>query len=207
MNAAGFDPEKWDALQELVNLGMGSAGASLAAALGSFVELKVPRLELVEPNRIQETFEAGPWKDREFSAVRQVFFGGLMGETLMLFQGLNCGRVARLLGHGDLLDRLGEEEVTLDLANAVIGACLNGIAEPLGEVLSFSPPALLGERAAVTKVVSQEVGSWNQVLLVDVDFRLEDRRLESRVLMFLSEATLVRMEDAVARFLESLAAS
>ena len=137
MTAPAFDAEKWDALQELVNLGMGSAGASLAAALGSFVELKVPRLELVEPKRILDAFEAGVWKDREFSCVRQVFFGGLMGETLMLFQGLNCGRVAELLGHGHLLDADGEAEVTLDLANAVIGACLNGIAEPLGVVLSF----------------------------------------------------------------------
>ncbi len=207
MNVRQFDPEKWDALQELVNLGMGSAGASLAAALGSFVELKVPRLELVAPDRVLEAFEAGPWREREFSAVRQVFFGGLMGETLMLFQGLNCGKVAELLGHGNLLDASSEEEVTLDLANAVIGACLNGIAEPLGEVLSFSPPSLLGERAAVHKVVTQEVASWNQILLVDVDFQLEDRRLESRVLMFLSESTLGRIEISVTRFLESLAAS
>lgn len=206
MTVPAFDAEKWDALQELVNLGMGSAGASLAAALGSFVELKVPRLELVEPKRVLEAFEAGAWKDREFSAVRQVFFGGLMGETLMLFQGLNCSRVAELLGHGHVLGQVGEEEVTLDLANAVIGACLNGIAEPLGEVLSFSPPALIGHRADTRRVVSQEVTSWNQVLLVDVDFHLEDRRLESRVLMFLSEPTLVRMETAVTRFLESLAA-
>ena len=202
-NAPLFGPEKWDALQELVNLGMGAAGASLAAALGSFVELKVPRLELVARGHVLDAFDAGPWKDLEFSAVRQVFFGGLMGETLMLFQGINCARVAELLGHADL-GATGEEEVTLDLANAVIGACLNGIAEPLGEVLSFSPPALLGQRAAVKKVLSQDVATWNQVLLVDVDFRLEDRRLESRVLMFLSEPTLARVDVAVTRFLAAL---
>ncbi len=207
MNGAGvptFDADKWDALQELVNLGMGAAGAALGAALGSFVELKVPRLELVAPARIADTFAAGPWKDRDFSAVRQVFFGGLMGETLMLFQGLDCARIAELMGHGPVLDRVSQEEVTLDLANAVMGACINGIAEPLGEVLSFSPPALVGPRANIQRIVSQDVADWNQVLLVDVDLHLEDRRLESRVLMFLSEPTLVRVDHAVTRFLATL---
>jgi chemotaxis protein CheC len=210
VNASGvptFDAEKWDALQELVNLGMGAAGASLAAALGSFVELKVPRLELVAPGRIADAFENGAWKDwkeREFSAVRQVFFGGLMGETLMLFQGLDCARIAELMGYDGALGPLGQEEVTLDLANAVMGACLNGIAEPLGEVLSFSPPALMGHRVNIERMVSHDVADWNKILLVDVDLHLEDRRLESRVLMFLSEPTLVRVDRAVSRFLENL---
>jgi chemotaxis protein CheY-P-specific phosphatase CheC len=208
VNASGvpsFDAEKWDALQELVNLGMGSAGASLAAALGSFVELKVPRLELVAPGRLGEAFEAGFWNDRDFSAVRQVFFGGLMGETLMLFQGLDCAQIAQLLGHGNALGARGQEQVTLDLAAAVMGACLGGIAEPLGEVLSVSPPALVGPRANVEKLLADDVTAWNQILLVDVDLHLEDRRLESRVLMFLSEPTLVRVDRAVTRFLETLA--
>jgi chemotaxis protein CheC len=108
------------------------------------------------------------------------------------------------MGHG-AVGPMGHEEVTLDLANAVIGACLNGIAEPLGEVLSFSPPALVGHRANIHKMVSQDVADWSQVLLVDVDLHLEDRRLESRVLMFLSEPTLVRVDRAVTRFLETLA--
>src|SRR5205823_6145639 len=120
-----------DALQELVNLGMGSAGAALAAALDSFVELRVPRLELVEPTRVSELLRTGPWGERDFSCVRQAFFGGLMGESLMLLHGVSPPQLGPLLGHGPNEDAdLDNEEMLLDIANAAMGACVNGIAEP-----------------------------------------------------------------------------
>jgi chemotaxis protein CheC len=199
-----FGPDKADALQEMVNLGMGSAGAALASALDAFVELKVPRVELVEPTRVQELLLQGPWAERDFACVRQAFFGGLMGESLMLLHGVSHDHLATMLGHDQETSDEIKEEMLLDIANAVMGSCVNGIAEPMEEIVSFAPPSPLGARGDAKAAVSREIASWRQVLLIDVDFRLEDRRFESRVLVFLSEASVVRIDQALSRLLDGL---
>jgi chemotaxis protein CheC len=199
-----FGEEKADALQELVNLGMGSAGAALASALDAFVELEVPRVELVEPARVQQLLLKGPWADRDFACVRQAFFGGLMGESLMLLHGISHEHLATMLGHEQEISPEIKEEMLLDIANAVMGSCVNGIAEPMNEIVSFAPPSPLGTPGDAKSAVSREISSWRQVLLIDVDFRLEDRRFESRVLVFLSESSVLRIDQALTQLLDGL---
>jgi chemotaxis protein CheC len=202
-----LDADKADALQELVNLGMGSAGATLATVLGAFVELKVPGIEVVAPSSVGRRLLAGVWGEREFLCVRQGFFGGLSGEALMLLHGFEQASLGALFGH-DAAPRSGlDEEVALDIANAVMGACISGITQVLEHPVSFSPPCLLGSREATAAAVTREISTWRQVLLVDIDFHLEGHQLESRVLIFLAEGSLARIDRALAGLLGSLAAS
>ena len=183
----GFSDENADALQEIVNLGMGTAAGALATSLGAFVELKVPRIELLAPQALGEVLFAGAWPERDFVCIRQAFSGPLAGESLMLL-------------HGAM-----DEEMLLDVANAVMGACVNALAEALQETVSLSPPCSLS-RAETEGSVGGRITSWKQVMLVDVDFRLEDRRFESRVLVFLSEESVERIDHDLTRLLESLVA-
>src|SRR5204863_8175761 len=74
--------EKLDALQELVNIGMGAAGAALANALGAFVELAVPAVDVTDRQRVATLLENGSWgNNQDVEAVRQRFYGALMGES------------------------------------------------------------------------------------------------------------------------------
>ena len=57
MTAALFSEDQRDALQELTNIGMGQAGASVAAVLGEFVQLSVPRILVLKPNLIPAALE------------------------------------------------------------------------------------------------------------------------------------------------------
>lgn len=198
--------EKRDALQELVNLGMGSAGAALATLLGDFVELTVPRIVAVEPSEIQALVEQGPWTSREILAVRQPFFGELMGESVMLFDGLGYGELAQRLGYRQPLSPATEEEIALDLANIVISACVGGIAEPLHEVVSFSRPALMGRSVDLANVISSGIATWSRALLVTIDFRLQSCRFDSWVLVLLSQESIEHIDRALTRFLDQLLA-
>ena len=199
--------EKRDALQELVNIGMGNAGAALASALGAFVELAVPGVGLTDRRNVSKLLDVGSWADHEVHAIRQPFFGALMGESMMLLDGQAHALLADLLGYRAEMDRNEQQEVLLDLANAVIGACVNGIAEPLQEAVSFAPPALLGSRSDVHAFLSKDVAAWHQGLVVNVDFRLKARAFRSRVLVFLPETSIRRIDEALTRLLDGLAAS
>ncbi|HXT95883.1 MAG TPA: chemotaxis protein CheC [Polyangia bacterium] len=208
MTASTLSPDKLDALQELVNMGMGKAGAALAEVLGAFVELAVPALDLADRRQVATMLEHGSWaNDREVEAVRQRFFGALMGESVMVFDNQAHAELSDLLGHGPDASATERQEALLDLANVVIGACVNGIAEPLNEAVSFAPPARLGGRAEVRGFMSRESAAFGQGLVVNVDFKLEARAFFSRVLVFLPEESIRRIDLAITQLLDGLAAS
>ena len=205
VNNTILSEDKRDALQEIVNIGMGAAGAALAEVLGAFVELAVPRIDVVDRRRVPLLLDTGAWSDGEIEAVRQPFFGGIIGESLMLFDGAEPARLADLLGHAAAPTVEEQQELLLDLANVVIGACVGGIAEPLEEVVSFAPPSRLGSRPDAGAFVVGDLGQGREALVINVDFKLEERRFRGRVLVFLSEPSLVRIDDAIHRFLDALA--
>jgi chemotaxis protein CheC len=213
-----------DALQEMVNVGMGTAGAALARVLNAFVELAVPSIDLVDRRRVVALLNAGSWADNQLEAARQPFFGRISGESLMLFDAEEAARLSDLVGgEGDRRRNPGsveqsstspdatndgaQHELLLDLANVVIGACVNGIADPLREVVSFAPPALLQGRPSVCEAALGDPKSWQRGLVINVDFKLEAKSFRSRVLVFLSEQSLALIDRAITRFLDELAAS
>ena len=51
----------------------------------------------------------------------------------MVFDGHTHGELCELLGYGPDAGAAERQEALLDMANVVIGACVNGIAEPLNE--------------------------------------------------------------------------
>jgi chemotaxis protein CheC len=199
--------DKRDALQELVNIGMGAAGAALAKALGAFVELAVPGVDVTDRQRVVTLLEDAAWADQEVEAVRQPFFGAFMGESMMVFDSHANNDLCDLLGYGPDSGAAERQEALLDLANVVIGACVNGIAEPLNEAVSFAAPARLGGRADVRAFLSRHPGAYSQGLVVNVDFKLEARSFRSRVLVFLPEHSILRIDQAITRLLDGLAAS
>jgi chemotaxis protein CheC len=204
-------PEKLDALQELVNMGMGAAGAALAQALGVFVELAVPSVDFTDRRSVASLLDKGAWEKEELLAIRQPFFGAFTGESMMIFNEQVQSELADLPGYalatGAKPTNAEQQEMLLDLANVVIGACVNGIAEPFQENVSFAPPSRLGARDAVRSYLSHDAVAWHQGLIVNVDFKLEGRSFLSRVLVFLPEHSLQRIDEAVTRLLDELAAS
>ena len=206
-----MDAEKLDALQELVNMGMGAAGAALAQALGTFVELVVPGVDFTDRRSVASLLDTGAWAKQDVEAVRQPFFGAFTGETLMIFDEQVHAQLVDLPGclvtSGDKPTTAEQHELLLDLSNVVVGACVNGIAEPLNETVSFGPPTRLGDRGEVRAYLSREAVAWHEGLIVNVDFRLEARSFRSRVLIFLPEPSIHRIDDAVTKLLDGLAAS
>jgi chemotaxis protein CheC len=207
VKAAILSEAKRDALQEVVNIGMGTAGAALAKVLGAFVELAVPRIDFVDRRRAATLFNTGSWSENEIETIRQPFFGGIVGESLMLFDGAEPAHLAGVAGIVGTPSPEEQQELLLDLANVVIGACVLGIAEPLDEVVSFAPPSRLGGRLDASAFVVEGAGQWKEALVVSVDFKLEDRKFRSGVLVFLTESSLERIDQALDRFLDALAAS
>jgi chemotaxis protein CheC len=199
-----FEPDQLDALQEIVNVGMGTAGAALAAVLESFVSLSVPKIELIRLERLADLPMLVGWEDDQACAIRQAFYDRLDGEVIVLFGHQGRELLSERLGYGSDVTAAAGEELLLDFTNVFVGACMNGIARQLQIDLSFSPPAILSLASPLSTTLPRLDLAVDFLLLINVTFVLHQCALKSQLLILLPEQSIVRLRDAVGRFVESL---
>ena len=105
-----LNEEENEVLQEVINIGMGQAGASLAELLDVFVQLSVPRVYWVDGEQFVERAttlvddEADTW-----TGVGQVFYNQLEGESFAIYGADSCRHLAELMSY-DVEEGGAEEE-------------------------------------------------------------------------------------------------
>ncbi|WP_291990867.1 chemotaxis protein CheC [Candidatus Accumulibacter sp. ACC007] len=195
--------EQREALQEVANIGMGQAGASIAKVLGEFVELSVPQISAVDAAGIPAALVALAG-DGIASAVRQAFIGELRGEAIVIFAEHSADDLAALLAYGDALDGPASRELLLDISNVLVGACLGGIAELLRTTIGFSAPSLLADQVATSQLLRANEISARCALLVEVRFGIEKRVFRCHLVMLMPDDAVAALRRALDRFVEEL---
>ena len=191
-----------EALQEIANVGMGQAGASIAEVLDHFVCLSIPRILFLTQNDVAASLRSAVGEN-QVSAVRQAFHSGIRGEALVVFGEQRCNDLADLMGYEHDLDRAAELELLLDITNILVGACLAGIGDQLHEKMSFSPPSLMADRVPIENLLTDSSANWNNALLVEVNFSLEQRNFACHLLIFMTEEEIHSLTAALDRLLEN----
>ncbi len=189
-----------EALQEIANIGMGRAGASIAEVLDHFVELSIPRILAIRPENTAEIL-CSTVGDGKVTAVRQGFRSLMSGEALVIVNEQRCGDLADLLGYEDEVDHAEEVEMLLDISNILVGACLKGIAEQMQADISFSAPSLFADTVPIEALLRTEELPWANALLVEVNFGLEQRNFTCHLIVFLEERQVGPLAEALERFL------
>lgn len=192
-----------EALQEVANIGMGQAGASIAQVLGEFVELSVPQIRAVDAADIPAALVALAG-DGIASAVRQAFLGELRGEAIVIFSEHSAHDLAELMSYGDALDAPASRELLLDISNVLVGACLGGIAELLRAEIGFSAPSLLADQVSTHQLLQAEAIAAHCALLVEVRFGLERRVFRCHLIILMAEDAVAALQRALDRFIEEL---
>ncbi len=211
MSIAPLSPDQRDSLQEITNIAMGQAGASLATLLNTFVNLSVPRINLLALPDVSGSIRNLVGSDVEVTAVRQSFQGYLMGEAIVIYQQAGCKELASMLGHTDELNQAAETELLLDVANILVGACLGGITEQLKGIskennsgeLRFSAPSVMAVNVPPETLINPEKLSWTHALLVEVNFTLENRNFVSHLVMLMPEKTIEKIRGVLDEFIAS----
>lgn len=193
-----------EVLQEIANIGMGQAGDSLARILCTFVELSIPRIKLINVEKINLEIAHMVGEKAIVTSVRQAFFSHWRGEAIIVYDQNGCNELASLMGYSEDLDKNSEVELLLDVGNALVGACINGIAEQLGIELNFSPPSVIATNIPVENLFNTKKLAWSHTLLLEVNFGLENLRFKSHLLIMMSEETILTLKEDLNAFLEGL---
>ncbi|MDN3518867.1 chemotaxis protein CheC [Aquisalimonas lutea] len=205
-----YTPDQEDALQEVVNIAMGQAGAALAQVLDVYVALSVPRVRIVSADGVADAVQAmiasaQDGDPGDVTAVRQGFFNSLRGESIALFGTEGCNSLADLMGHEQALEKDEiDRELLLEVSNILSGAVLNGVAEQLDTDFAFSAPTLMAMRQPVNRLLDAQALGWDYALLVEVNFRLEAPGFSCHLVLLMPEESIEFMRRGLDAMLEGL---
>ncbi len=191
-----------DALQEIANIGMGQAGSSIAKIWGEFVSLSIPRIAHIDRQGIPAMLSRFVG-DETVNAVRQAFHGQLRGEVIVVFSGGRSDQLAELMGYEEA-DSVEEQELLLDVANILVGACLGSIAETLEADIGFSAPSVMGLDVSPAQLIRPEELIAGRALFLEVRFTLEKKSFASHLIVLMPADEILVLGRALDKFLESL---
>jgi chemotaxis protein CheC len=207
MSEPVLNEDQRDALQEVANLAMGQAATRLGRLLDAFIELSVPRVQVVEVSEAAARLRDMTGIYETVSAVRQGFRSDIKGEALVICRSGSIEQLCDLVNDPyarSAYDKVGEEELIFDVANVLTGACVSCIFEQLGRTPVFSAPGLLGECMSLDDVFQPGVLAWEVALLVEVNFALEDQSFRAHLVMLMAEESIRHMNHALDALLSSL---
>jgi chemotaxis protein CheC len=193
-------PEQRDALSELVNISMGQAGDSLARLFDTFIQLSIPRIELVQPRDVAKAISALVGESGPVITVRQAFSSRIGGEALAIYTADGCDSLADLVKYPDVTS----DELLLEISNVLVGACVGGLAAQFALDLSFSPPSILGQHQTIDALLDAECLPWNSALLAEVNFGVAGRAFRCHLLTFWPDESISVLLGAVDTFLAKL---
>jgi chemotaxis protein CheC len=193
-------PEQRDALAELVNIGMGQAGDSLARLFDTYIQLSIPRIDIVQPEGVTAAIAALIGEPSAIVVVRQAFSSRIRGEALAVYAAGGCDALADLVTYSDVTS----DELLLEVSNVLIGASVGGLAAQFGLEMSFSPPSILGEYASVLDLMGTDYLPWQAALVAEVNFRVEGRAFRCHLLTFWPDDSIAALLGAVDAFLATV---
>jgi len=191
-----------DACQEVANVAMGRAGDLLARFLDVFIELPIPKVNHIELAELNMALQFAD-QDQTVSSVCQGFIGpDIAGEALLIFNDSSIKNIAELVKYrGELNDNI-ELELLMDIANLIVGACLQGISDQLNINLSQGHPIVLGQHVKVPELINQSVKHWSKTLSIEINYTIENKAINCDLLLLFTEDSIEPLRRRISYLVE-----
>tara|TARA_R110001583_G_scaffold9831_3_gene46070 strand:- start:1457 stop:2083 length:627 start_codon:yes stop_codon:yes gene_type:complete len=208
MNSLDFTEDQRDYLQEICNIGMGQAGASLSVLFEQYVTLSVPAIEIIRAQDLTSALRKLIPAEK-ISAVRQGFYTHITdpkfcGESLTIFSHTSFDGLAQLLAFDEEMTPLFEQEILLEISNIINGACLSGIAEQLSERFFNTPPSIIGQSIAVDSLFNKQEIQWDHALSIKIEYSVEKHSFQCDLLLLLPDNAIKYLQTILNKLLDEL---
>ncbi len=199
---AGMQVDFLDGCQEIANVAMGRAGDLLARVLGVFVQLPVPRVNLMAVSELRMALQQVDSEDGP-AAVCQGFIGaGIAGEALLMFDDASFSDIARLMNHSGDTDEAAQFELLMDIANILLGACLTGIADQLDVSFSQGHPVVLGRHVNISDLLTGNAARWKNMLAIEISYSIEGHNINCESLVLLTEDSVPNLKQRLSYIID-----
>lgn len=197
-----LDNDIRDCYQEIANVAMGQAGDLLARLLNVFVVLPIPNVNLIEVSELSMALSAIEQHETT-SGICQGFIGaGVSGEALLILNDSSFKDVASLMNYQYDVDEGTELELLMDLANVLIGACLNGVSEQLDMTFSQGHPVVLGQHLKISELIAHNANRWRRTLAIEISYSIENYSIKCDLLLLFTEESMNTLNNKLAYLLD-----
>jgi chemotaxis protein CheC len=187
-----------DALQELVNIGIGQAAGILNDMIESPIRLQIPYLQILSPADVQTELEQH-LNGEQISAVQLKFTGSFGGIAQLVFPTNSAATLVTML--------TGEEAGTHDLdsvkigtlsevGNIVINGVMGAISNVLQQRLNYSIPNYT-EGTIGTLLTSGGLAVDTVVLLAQTRFIIERLHIEGDIILIFNVSSFDALLTAI----------
>ena len=195
--------EHLDALQEMINIGMGKAAGVLNEMVNAHVLLQVPELQVFHPGQLACEMQLGG--EDSVSAVRLKFDEPFSGSAVLLFSQESAAKLVELLV-GDGTDSFDLDTLRIgtlqEIGNIVLNTVLGTLGDLLGEHLHFLPPEYLEEN--ITTIFSEYDSQKHKILYIKTFFYVEQHNLEGEIIFIFQVNTFNKLLKGLDEMISSV---
>lgn len=189
------EPEMLDALQELVNIGIGKAASAIAELCDREVALSVPAIEIYnldQPRPIADLQQGTVLR------VSQSFEGGVTGHALLVLNQGGAERLAALLLGGDQSNRAFDENdqsALLELGNIIMGGVIGTLADHFTAPVLYALPQLQlrGVSGCVDLISDLVEPRTTRILLMQASLSISSERINGYLVLLFPNHRLAEL--------------
>jgi len=192
-------PDQIDAIQEIVNIGVGRAASVLNEMLEAPIRLQVPYIKIGSPLDFQSEMETRLGGER-VAAVRQDFSGSFSGLAELVFPTDSASILAAVLTGEELgtpdLDavRIG---TLSEIGNILINSVIGSISNILNQRLDYAIPSYI-EDTVENLINVGDNQQDNTILLAQTQFSIEQLQIRGDIILVFEVGSFDVLLDAIA---------
>lgn len=191
-----------DALQELVNIGVGKAASVLNEMVEASITLQIPYIEVLSPENLKEQLETR-FNEDYFAAVQLGFTGAFCGTAGLVFPTESASQlVAILTGEEPGTPELDAVRIgTLsEIGNIVINGVMGSIGNVLRQHLDYAIPVYL--EGAIENLLKSGEKSKIAILLAQARFKIEQLHIVGDILLIFEVKSFDALLEAINQQME-----
>lgn len=169
-----MDGMYFDILSEIGNIGAGNATTALAQMIGSKVDMKVPKVELLEFSQVGEAMGG---EEQLMAGIYQIVEGDISGSIMFLLEEKSAiTLISKLMGSPEVdnAGEFGEMELSAlkEIGNIITGSYLSSLSTLTNLKIIASIPAIsIDMCGSILSVPAIEFGAvGDKMLLIQTEF-------------------------------------
>jgi len=192
-----------DVIAELLNIGMGSAAASLSEMVGEPVGLSVPSVEFI--HKREASCKICKIVGAEIVGVKETFNGYFWGDAILLFPEKRCQKLVRALLHDnsfplEMISEMEEEAIT-EVGNVILNSCLGSLANIFEETLSYGLPQYSQGTCHEMFDEGNFASDKDGLLLLHMDFVLKETNITGYLTLLMNVASMHALSEQIDAYL------
>lgn len=178
--------EQIDALQEIINIGVGQAAGVLNEMLSSHITLQIPFIKTFSPDLVKQELELKLGKGK-FSAVELEFFGSITGNAELVFPTDSAAELVSIVTDEEMeiseseLDELKVGALT-EIGNIVISGVMGAISNLLSQDLEYFLPSYM-EGNIDSLIENQRLEKHSTLVLAQTRFFIEETKIYGDIIL------------------------